>query len=234
MYGVPGRGRHQPPGGRADREPVAPRLPAVTENLRGDGQIKRLHHRQSKRDHSVHNQILEGQAACLRLPPSRRHDRTCPHRIAALRRQQRKAPRELPAHRTAPEPGHNGTADLKLPESCAVRHGRTNKSQTAESARPCITILRYVFTDGPSTFSQRAYRRHCARYRLTLWRPSVTTVGSTDCLWVELPGRPESRVTTCIGGGRTGQPERRLQRTALSAADAGVARLSRCARPVRR
>lgn len=39
---------------------------------------------------------------------------------------------------------------------------------------------------------------------------------------VELPGRPGSRVTTCMGGGRTGQPERRLQRTALSAACAGV------------
>jgi hypothetical protein len=61
-------------------------------------------------------------------------------------------------------------------------------------------------------------RRHCARYRLDLRRPSVTTVGSTDCLWVELPGRPGSRVTTCMGGGRTGQPKRRLQRTALSAA----------------
>ena len=62
-------------------------------------------------------------------------------------------------------------------------------------------------------------RRHCARYRLALRRPSVTTVGSADCLWVELPGRPGSRVTTCMGGGRTGQPQRRLQRTALSAAN---------------
>ena len=41
----------------------------------------------------------------------------------------------------------------------------------------------------------RAERRHCARYPLALRRPSVTTVGSTDCLWMELPGRSGSRVT---------------------------------------
>jgi hypothetical protein len=43
-----------------------------------------------------------------------------------------------------------------------------------------------------------------ARYRLALRRPFVTTVSSADCLWVELPGRPGSRVTTCMGGDQTG------------------------------
>lgn len=92
-------------------------------------------------------------------------------------------------------------------------------------------FFRHTAARQPAGPDRRSDRWHYARYRLALRQPSVTTVGSTDCLWVELPGRPGSRVTTCMGGGRTGQPERRLKRTALSAAGADDLR---CHRPHRR
>jgi hypothetical protein len=81
-------------------------------------------------------------------------------------------------------------------------HSRTPTQNTAGDGFPADPIDGYVraLPSGPPATLRNDRRR------------------STDCVRVELPGRPGSRVTTCMGGGRTGQPERRLQRTALSAA----------------
>jgi hypothetical protein len=80
-----------------------------------------------------------------------------------------------------PTARHQNPATTELPTSSCLGHvpfasGRTNKSQTAKSVRPCIAILRYVVTDGLSTFSQRAYRRLGARLSSRLRVVSCLTV----------------------------------------------------------